>query len=90
MSILDINDGEYANFMQEMQEDERNMRKRRETSLHAIIHNLPHEVSIDLPTLRRLLQRHNQAIAMLREFLEMHPEKSDLTQRARKLMGSPK
>ena len=87
MNVLDINDGEYANFMQEMQEDEQ---ERRKTSLHAIIYNLPHEVGIDLPTLRRLLKWHNQALAMLREFLEMHPEESDLTKRARNLTGRPK
>jgi hypothetical protein len=84
MNILDINDGEYANFMEEMQEDER---ERRKALFHATRHNLPHETRIDLPTLRRLMQRHNQAIAMLREFLALHPEDSDLVSRARKLVN---
>ncbi len=86
MNVLDENDGEYANFMQEMQEDER---ERRKAIFHAIRHNLPHETRIDLPTLRRLMQRHNQAIAMLREFLEMHEEESDLVRRARQLVDNP-
>lgn len=86
MNILDINDGEYALSVREGQEE---ARERRKTSLHAMIHNLPHEVGIDLPTLRRLLQRHNQAIAMLREFLEMHEEDAELVRRARQLVDNP-
>ena len=86
MNLLEECDEETALFMEEMQEEQ----KRRKASLHAVIHNLPYQTSIDLPTLRRLLQRHNQAIAMLREFLEMHPEDSDLVKRARKLVNSPK
>ena len=87
VNLLGECDEETAPFMEEMQEEEQ---KRRKAALHASIHNLPHQTSIDLPTLRRLVKRHNQAVAMLREFLAMHPEESDLTKKARKLTGSPK
>ena len=87
MNILDINDGEYANFIREMQGEEQNLRK---IIARGKASTLLHETRIDSGTLRRLMQRHNEAIAMLREFLEMHPEKSDLTQRGRTLTGSPK
>jgi len=70
--------------------DERDEAQRRRNAIvHALIHNLPHETHIDSVTLRRLLQRHNQAVAMLREFLEMHPEENDLTKRARQATENP-
>ncbi len=87
VNLLEECDEETALFMEKMQGEEQ---RRRKAALHASIHNLPYQTSIDLPTLRRLVKRHNQAVAMLREFLEMHLEESDLTKRARKLTGSPK
>lgn len=83
-------DDEAALFTQEMQQEAREeARKRRNTLTHAMIHNLPREAHIDASTLRRLLQRHNQAVAMLREFIALHPEDGDLVSRARRLTDSP-
>ncbi len=87
INLLENCDEETALFMEEMQGEEQNLRK---IIAHGGTRNLSHEVGIDRAALRRLMQRHNQAIAMLHEFLEMHPEESGLTQRARKLTGSPK
>lgn len=87
VNLLEECDEETALFMEEMQGEEQNLRK---IIARGEVRYLPHEVGIDRATLRRLMQRHNQAIAMLREFLAMHPEESDLTKRARKLTGSPK
>lgn len=79
-------DDETALFMREMREE---ARQRQNKIVHALIHNLPHETRIDSVTLRRLLQRHNQAVVLLREFLAVHPEESDLVTRARQLVGHP-
>jgi hypothetical protein len=87
VNLLEECDEETVLFMKEMQGEEQDLRK---IIARDGIPNLPHEVGIDRLTVRRLMQRHNQAIAMLREFLEMHPKESDLTKRARKLTGSPK
>lgn len=86
MNILDENDGECALFLREMQEEGQ---ERRRTIVHSLRHNLPHETRIDSVTLRRLVQRHNQVVAMLREFLALHPEDGDLVTRARQLVDNP-
>lgn len=86
MNIFDENDGEYALFLREMQED---AQERRKAIVHSLRHNLPHETRIDSVTLRRFVQRHNQAVAMLREFLAVYPEDSDLVTRARQLVDNP-
>ena len=85
-------DDETALFMKEMREQEMRgeAKERRNTLLHALLHDLPHEVQIDHRTLRRLMQRHNQAIGMLREFLAVHSEDSDLVKRVHKLVDNPK
>ena len=64
-------------------------RKSLPASLRRILNNEPHEVTIDYYTLRRLMQRHNQAVALLREFLALHPVETDLTQRTRCLVDNP-
>ncbi len=87
MNILNENDGEYALLLREMEED---AQERRKAIIHSLRHNLPHETRIDSVTLRRLLHRHNQAIAMLREYLSLHSEDSDLAKRARRLIDNPK
>jgi hypothetical protein len=79
-------DDETALFMREMREE---ARQRQNAIVHALRHNLPHETRIDSVSLRCLLQRHNQAVAMLREFLAIHPEDSDLVNRARQLVDNP-
>ena len=74
------NDGEAALFQREMQEDRLNRNLRR------LKNHEPYEVGIGSETLRRLMQRHNQALALLRELLAAHPEEGDLTRRARQLI----
>ncbi|MGI4791150.1 MAG: hypothetical protein ACRYFS_20165 [Janthinobacterium lividum] len=87
VNLLEDCDEETALFMEEMEGEEQNLRK---ILSRGGIPNLPREVSIDQFTLGRLMQRHNQAMAMLREFLVLHPEKSDLVSRARQLTENPK
>ncbi len=91
MSSVKEYDDETALFMREMAEEEPRLQKLlAHRHIHRIINDETYEVLINRLTLSRLVQRHNEAVALLREFLAVRPEANDLTRRARRFVDSSK
>ena len=88
MNILDINDGEYANFLQEMQEDAAaKWPELAAQSRPKAVLLMPGECRIDIKSVRKMVRDRNIMVDLLNEFLALHPEETKLTKRARRFTG---
>ena len=78
MNELEENDGELALFLEEMRQEA--------PRLQAILskNRLPRYAEIDLQSVRALVKDRNLMVTLLREFVALHPEDTDLVRRARR------
>ena len=78
MNSVIEDDGELADFLEEMRQEEPRLRALLAKG------NASVSAEIDLQSARGMVKARNEMAALLREFLARHPEDADLARRARR------